>query len=295
MSKKTVQAEHVAELLDYQGRFAQAANKVDELQSLIDAQESIIAEARASIPSLADFSQKREDLLAEIAEGKADAASLKLLDEAIAQRQKEVGEATDAATQSIRNAEQTINGVRKKLGAAEQQFSKLDAHKYDHLMEFITQEAEEVGAEYIHLADQLADKFTRLVGLSAFRNRIGHSRKRSGDDFGFLFRATEIKIPKFYLKVFGLPRDWYDGLLFSISKLDASKLVQVEEESLRELGVDLLQRITTGVRGKHSPLKRYRVTSNLAHDDKICKPGDVVELSPEVAASIPHAVQEIKE
>lgn len=244
MSKKSVQAEHYTEILDYQERRLNALKRVEGIEALIEEQEGIIVQAKATIPSLEDFSQKREDLLAEIATGEAQPERLQELDAEIAQRQAEANRAAEEAHRIIPDTEQKILGLRRRLAAAQAQFETLDLQKYELLMEFVTQEAEVAGGDYIRQAESLKETFSRLLALSALRQRLymdGQRRlkKRADAEYTFTFRAGEIKIPKFNLQVFQPIADWYDGLLFDINKVKVAEAVEVEKVRLHEMGLDL--------------------------------------------------------
>ena len=240
MSTKTIQAGHLTELLAYQELRSKALQEVEDLQALIDKQETLKSQARAAMLSTADLEQKRASLLADIAMGKKPAESLRLFDEDVKAQKGEIDWANEDQNNKIQTANQTITGLQPKLKDAQKAFDEIDAQKSDLLMDFVTQEAEAIGESYIKLTKELGQKWNQMVALSALKNMVHQTRgKNRSADYSFTFRAFEIRIPKFKLAVFGPTQDWYDGLLFDSSKIIAGEQAAIEKARFRDLGVKL--------------------------------------------------------
>jgi DNA repair exonuclease SbcCD ATPase subunit len=164
----------VLEVLRYQKTLAAAEQKVDNLVEAIQKQEEVIEQTQRSLGPVPSYAQKREDLLAEIAVGKATESDLKKLDKEIEANLQKYEKEQDSASQITGTAQETIEGLNRKLATAKAELSVIKTKKSDVLNQFLKSEAERVGEEYATLTAKLVERFEQLVALD---NMLGQSAK----------------------------------------------------------------------------------------------------------------------
>lgn len=230
------------EILAFQHELKEAEKKVSTLRSAIEEQKTLIAQAQASVPDVRDLTEKRENLLAEIATGGSSQEELRRLDE-----EKEiVFKQWVKADEVIQHAEQTIAGLRRKLELADLEVASLDEIKKATLVRFLFDQAELAGAEYARLAVSVGEKFKELMALHLLICRV------TGDiDRGFSYYfAPQLKIPAFKLAAHDNPTEPDAALvrfqqdrnlkLFHRPTQHVDEAIQAQLQRIRGLGIRLI-------------------------------------------------------
>ncbi len=225
------------DVLNYQSDLAAAKNNVSNIQALIAQQQQIIDEAVAGIPSLPDYCQIREDLLADIAIGKATDKDLATLGEKMDADKKDVTEAEERLDPVIEHAQLTIAGLQRKLEDAEKEVTTLEENEGEIVFQFLMAQAEREGEEYAALANQLIGKFKRLRAIDSI---LGHPPRLSFAYVGEFF------IPSFNLKAFkgcenpSHPGQFGDARL-SLNARESQAAREVLKQQYVDMGIELFK------------------------------------------------------
>jgi hypothetical protein len=166
-----------AEVLSLQGQLREAEAHAQSFREAIRRQEELIRNARAGVPGLPDLAGEREDLLAEIAMGKAQERDLHALDERISAGKKKHDEATASAQKTIGPAEATIAGLRRKLDRAEGEAHRIKAECKEALGRFLNVEVETAALEYVECAETLVRAYGKVYGLAQLARSHGFRKK----------------------------------------------------------------------------------------------------------------------
>lgn len=226
------------ELLAFQKKMMLAENSVIELEELMKEQKSKIdgvnkiGGARDSCSkTLASLSERKENLLADIACGKeVDKALLAALDQQITEAEAKHDEHINSAV----TANQTISGLHRKLSSANGELTLAKRNYLDAAAVYLGEEIELAGSEYVKLTNQVATQFMRIVALAELRGKIG----KPTNVFGTYTALCEI--PSFATdscKGHEIPD--YPGLLFNYQRAVISESIQKEISRLREEGLKL--------------------------------------------------------
>jgi hypothetical protein len=161
------------QVLAFQDRLAVALAAVSALDNVIASQEAIIRDCESQIPTLADRTLEREDLLAEIAVGNATADDLKFLDDSIANEKATVDAAHRDAASITAPARQTIAGLARKREEAQANYESLNGQFPRVLASFIKGEAEKNCKEYCAAAVTLVRCLEKHEALQSLHARYG--------------------------------------------------------------------------------------------------------------------------
>jgi len=188
----TVCAEDV---MEHHRQIKQALVVVNGIQVAIDSQNQLITKAKAAIPDITNRQQERYNLLADIVMDNASENDLKDLDAVIAKEKNAVSAAEKKAEPVIENAKATVNGLERKLAAANAALHKLESKSSEVAHRYFMGEAEKTAAQYVNNAMSLKEHHQRLLGLDLILNkRDGHRIVYPG--------AKPIQIPLFQLPQF---------------------------------------------------------------------------------------------
>lgn len=185
-----------ADVMEHHRQINQALGVVKGIQAAIDSQNQLIAKAIASIPNVTNRQQERYNLLADIAMGNASEKELKDLDAAISKEQSVISSAEKKAAPLIENGKATVNGLERKLAAANAALHKLESRSSEVAQRFFMGEAEEAAVQYVNNALNLKEQHLRLLGLDWIFQKNGWGRIAYDG-------AKPIQIPLFQLPQFG--------------------------------------------------------------------------------------------
>ena len=225
------------DILKYQADLAEAERQVSHLLNLIEQQQGIIDEANAGIPPSSDYRQTREDLLADIAVGKASDEDLIRLEEKIRIESEAVTEAKGKAMPIIEPAQQTIAGLQRRLESEKKELETLRGEKGEIVFQFLMAQAEQVGEEYLSLALQLIDKFKRLRAIDSIFNRSSHLS---------LINYGEFFIPTLNLKACqrvehnNRPGNFYEVTL-ALDRKESQAAAEAEKKRYADMGIELFE------------------------------------------------------
>lgn len=226
------------DVLNFQEDIAAVDQKVTELQRSISEQELIIKQAEAGIIASDSDSlvRNRQNLLADIALGKASQEDLNQLDKKIAETNKATADSHTNAKATIEPARQTIIGLQRRLDEATGKLNALKEKKNEVIFHYLMNRAEMLGEEYINLAKKLVSKFSELVALDRI---MGYPHRLVRADFN-----SEIFIPLFSLSAFkGIEHPNYPGHMREAKNaLNESLIIQAvesERSRIKALGIEL--------------------------------------------------------
>jgi len=188
----TVCAEDV---MEHHWQIKQALVVVKTIHVAIDLQNQLITKTKAAIPDITNRQQERYNLLADIVMDNAGEKDLMELDAVIAKEQNAVSAAEKKAGPVIENAKATVNGLERKLAAANAALHKLESKSSEVAHRYFMGEAEKVAVQYVNNALSLKEQHQRLLGLDFVLNkRDGYRIVYPG--------AKPIQIPLFQLPQF---------------------------------------------------------------------------------------------
>lgn len=208
-----------------------------QIENLMIRTEAAAAEARAKVPDLSHFTARREELLTDLALGKASQSDLQTLDHEISALQQERATILDQARQSIEDSEQTLLGLRRRLGVVDQEIADELQSEEPLVSRVLLRHAEDLGEDYARAALELKAAFLRLLGIDRLLRNHGH--KQSIYSYSAVDSFT---IPSFYLdccRAVELPN--WPGEIFkaSIGLPEAcAEAAAAEHKVLQDKGLD---------------------------------------------------------
>lgn len=218
------------EILDLQRQIKMAQTEIARIESSLEEQRRILAEAQARMQSKDDLSSQRDDLAAKVALGQEPEKSLKELDTKIAEHQQTVDREIAEALPIAEEAQSVIAGLERKLEAARNALSELEAKHAPALAMFYNSVAEVEGIRYLELARKLHDCYLKLTALNTL---LGGNALLS-------YNHSRMLIPSFRLKAHegaGRPREQWT--LFSAQYADFDNARRKLQEDFRSRGINL--------------------------------------------------------
>jgi chromosome segregation ATPase len=161
------------QVLGYQAKLSEALAAVSALDSAIAAQEAVIRDSEAQVPSLIDRTREREDLLAEIAVGKATVDDLKRLDDSTDNERATIEAARQEASRITVPARQTIAGLSRKRDGGQANYDRIKGQVKRVYASFLEGEAGKNGAEYCAAAVTLVRCLRKASALHSLNARYG--------------------------------------------------------------------------------------------------------------------------
>jgi len=226
---------HEDELLQLQHRLVIVEQKAAEIESIISDHQEKIANARDSVPASSELEVERESLLADIATGESQESELAKLDQQIASAQEKLLKKSDLATKVIRQSEQTIIGLQRKLDAFEQEASNLKGRLIPYATGlFLHSQAELIGCEYVAAGLELIEKYKQLSALDRMLDKIEFNKKL------ILPNSGELTIPLFNvpscvdLKQNHLTRNFYCYPFFKNHEIIMENEKQIKSDFLKK-------------------------------------------------------------
>lgn len=218
------------EVLDFQRQVKASQAEVANIASRLEEQHRILAEAQARMQPKDDHSAQREDLAVKVALGEASEKSLKDLDAEIEKQNQAVDAQVAEALPLAEAAQGAIAGLERRLGAARNALSELEAKRPAVIKMYINSVAEVEGARFVELARELLNTYLKLTSLDTLAGGnafVSHSHGR-------------MFIPNFRLKAcqgMGCPNEPWT--LFSTQYADFNKARVELINQLRAVGIQI--------------------------------------------------------
>lgn len=191
-------AGHLAALLSHQEKHNLVERRLAELDEAIAASEAELA--KSNIPNVDHLLERRADLLADLAIGVASLADIDAIDTQIATETKAIAATVKSAGQRVANANQALQGLRRKRDQSAQELQELNTATPDVVLDAILGEMELVCEEYVGAAFALREQFLRLTALERMSKRFQRpGMRRAGVDAvpgDVVFAVPLIKLPQ---------------------------------------------------------------------------------------------------
>lgn len=213
----------LSEVLENQKSIAMTEETIGKVEQAIrEQQEKIIAE---SVAVRADLYEKKADILAEMAVGKADAGDLAAIDVEISRHE----EATKAAEKKIGPARAAVDGLTRRLQQEQDTKKKLTNAREQARQTFLLDQAEQAGAKCRELADAYHAAFARLTALDMMTGS------------GLVSQSTRYVLPNLRLAAYADIRD--HETLHDISEIAGAGRAEVhlvaERKRIADMGIEL--------------------------------------------------------
>jgi len=221
------------DVLEYQKQVAAARKAVDDIMVIIEKQTSLMEAARSAPSLIADLTEKKEDILAEIALGKNLTKELEKITCDIETEKK----LSATREKTIAEAGKSLPGLQRKLLIANENLKKLEDQKSEILIQYLRRAAEQVGQEYGTAASMLIDKYNRLTSLDALLIMQGGKTIGAG---GF----HDFSIPAFQLNAFDslisprMPRELVTARI-ACTRENKEDAITREKKRISDLGIEL--------------------------------------------------------
>lgn len=208
----------VDQVIAHRNSVAEAQASVDNIQEIIAEQSKILSSDDVHDERIGQLQTEREEILADIAEGMPRKPDLKIIDDDIDRLVQDLDGAQADQLKSHREAQQTVNGLRKRLDTAQTRLQDLKNKTPKVLEQFLISEVEKAGAEYTKTAITLVEQFNRVNVLATM------IAAKSDSDRPVINTPANRKmlIPSFYLQCFKdiTEHDSVQGILFSAHHAD---------------------------------------------------------------------------
>lgn len=186
------------DVLEHHRRIGAATAEVGRIQSAINVQHQLIADAHTNLPNAVDRQDERHNLMAEIALGKASKDALEKLDAEIASDKKSISDAEKTVAPQIADAQATVAGLERKLATAQDALNTLESKTEEVTHRYYVGEAQKAAAQYVNHATELKRLHFLLLGLNSIIS--------SHDGIGIVRHG----IKPIHLPMFRLPQ--FDGV-----------------------------------------------------------------------------------
>ena len=219
----------IDEILTHQAEIENTEAEIERLSGLIASQQKIIQSATMISSPLGQMRLEREDLLAEIAEGKDEQSRLDELNASILETENQQTEAYRQAD----NAKMTIRGLQRKVDLEKTRLEELEARTEDFMNDLVLSEANRLHQDYEVIVQEFRDVFSRLVVLD----------RLAPNNPSFLgLNWNEVNIPAFRLKsIVEPPKSGAGEVLFAANDVFMRDVLEEtknsELERFRNLGV----------------------------------------------------------
>lgn len=225
------------EVVAHQARVAAAAQRVREIDALIEAQEAAIA--ALSFENLDQYEVMLSELHAARALGE-------LAEDEFAVREGEIIAKLDAAKQANERVHQdaslshhTIAGLQARRGEAADELAALQALTERVIAHFLRSEMESLGAEYVENATKIRDLFIRAVGLHGLAESYQGAEALLPDSWRESFSLPSLRVRACEGKDHPGSRGLFFSARFGDSNTLWSAAVEAEKQRIRALGVGL--------------------------------------------------------
>jgi hypothetical protein len=169
----------ISAVLDHQQAIETEQAELDKYQALIDEQQKKISAASVTGDKVTPLIRKREELLADIALGKAKAETLEKLDSDIEQARKDQEAEQSSNKNIITDAKNTIAGLERGAESIKARIAELN-HLTPSVLDYLLMGmAKQSAEEFNRLAQEMAQNLTELAALDKMISDLG-KRDRSG-------------------------------------------------------------------------------------------------------------------
>lgn len=221
------------DVLEYQQKVAAARKSVEDIMVIIENQTTQIEAARSAPSLLADLTERKEDILAEIALGKNLQKELDKITSDIETEKKLLA----TREKTISEAGKSLPGLQRKLSAAKENLQNLENQKSEILIQYLRHEAEQIGQEYSEAALNLIDKYNRLISIDALIIVQG-GKAISGGGF------HDFSIPAFHLSALSslvsqrMPQELVTARM-ACTRENKDSAITREKKRISDLGIEL--------------------------------------------------------
>ena len=174
-SSTLAESNSMAEYLAHQQQIAELRTQEITLVSLIESKRAEISEANSRIPDISQLTEQRQDLLADLALGKASAEQVSALDMEIKSRTAELNRIAAESKHIKDMAEHAICGLGRRLDSIQAEIAALSDEKLNQrlIQAVLRVHAESLGEDYVKAANQTAALYMRLMPLSGLLQTHG--------------------------------------------------------------------------------------------------------------------------
>jgi hypothetical protein len=226
-------------VVDFQTKIEAANTTMDDLERVIAEKELALAALQPSSTNMLQLQMQRENILAAMAIGTSGQNDLEKIDQAIADEQAKIEKDIGDNGGFIADITQTISGLKRKLEEEGAELAGLEFSRYHSVQNYLTSEAEQIGAEYLRAACGVANIHRRLLAIDRLMN-LHQSGSTINKD-----RPAKLVIPLFNLNVHNgaespsYPSELKDAVNTYSDSNCLDKAAQVERERIQKNGVML--------------------------------------------------------
>lgn len=156
---------------EHYSRGKEIEGELATIQAAIDSQPQAPVSKEVD-EQLSVLQQQRQDLLADIALGKADDSTLPSIDAAIAQIEEEKKEAIRKADEFKAAIGSTIAGLQRKRAEVEALLSAHNRQTVDLALNYLHARAEHLGEAYMQAVSVVSENYKELIALGKVINTV---------------------------------------------------------------------------------------------------------------------------
>lgn len=229
LAAETTITESAAAVLAHQAQVAALNAEVETLEAAIAEQNGKAAALRQALPNVSVLDERMDDLLADVAIGKAT-------DEAVTQLEAERREARETVERirpELDRFARTVAALERKAEDARVRVRQLKEEKPALMRRFLMDEAQAECVRYVEDGMRAAEAYMRLRALDALL-------QQGGETLTLCASRQSMVLPRFRLAASERERGHFhlDGLLFKVDdRVDlgsVAKRATEEREALRE-------------------------------------------------------------
>jgi hypothetical protein len=165
-------------------------SEIEGYQQLIAAQQQIIEKANDEPDPTIPLMVKREDLLTDIALGKDKAGELSNLDAEIGTIKAEQATTRTDNKNAINQAEQTINGLNRRVIDTQERLRLLQAYTPKIIDAYLMAKANQAAIEFNAMTQEISERMTNLICIDSIIKEFGQR-----ENTGLFYRDWLLKIP----------------------------------------------------------------------------------------------------
>lgn len=221
------------DVMKIQGELDGAQEKLLSLQEVLSREQNKVENGDDGVrQNLATLKRRRQDLLADIAEGDdTGKGDLSIIDKEIAEQES----IHDKAINGILIADQTIKGLKRKIQESENKIKILKSKLIQACLKYVQAEREKLGDEYIALAARISAVFTRIFSLTMMCEKLGDGTNIHGP-YSYKFKIPSLNLGSSNNQPEQPASEMY-GHLFNNTNVNYPVSMQDEIEALENLGI----------------------------------------------------------
>lgn len=180
----------IAAIIEHQANIETVQTECNNYLALIDEHQQIITQASIKEDPTSALLAQREKLATDIALGHDKAKELQVLDAKLKTSQANEAVRTDHNKAAIKHAQQTINGLKRRLNTAQEKLADLQGLSKKMLVSLLMNQAEKIAIEFDALTQKMLGKIQDLAAIDLLSTKLG---QQSGTE---LFNVWwKLKIP----------------------------------------------------------------------------------------------------